>query len=120
VAAPVMDVVVDEVDVPNTIVNRGVEIGQHQIEESVVWDVYRVLCGALTGSDRPEIWTMLTHPSLRASKSGHDTEDELFRASLYLICAIRAEIAGESMSDYLAEAHALIASAVGLSEVRHW
>jgi hypothetical protein len=116
VAAPVMDAVI----VPNTIVDGGVEIGQYKIEESVVWDVYRVLCGALTGSDSPEVWTMLTSPNLRASKSGSDTEDELFRASLYLICAIRAEIAGESTSDYLAEAHALIASAVGLSEVRHW
>jgi hypothetical protein len=107
-------------DVIAPINDAGVEIGQHSIEETVVWDVYRALCGALTGSDQPEIWTMLTHPNLRASRSGHETEDELFRASLYLILAIRAEVAGDSPADYLAEAHALIASAVGLSEVRHW
>jgi hypothetical protein len=47
-------------DVVAPINDAGVEIGQHSIEETVVWDVYRALCGALTGSDQPEIWTMLT------------------------------------------------------------
>jgi hypothetical protein len=88
------------------------------IDESAVWDVYRALCGALLQSDRTEVWSLLTDPHLRASKEG--VEDVLFRASAYLLSALRAEASAESPAKDLRQAHALLCEAIQLSEVRLW
>jgi hypothetical protein len=89
-----------------------------EIDESVVWDVYRALCGALLRSDRTEVWSLLTNPELRASEEG--VEDHLFRAAAFLLSALRVEASGGSPAEDLRQAHALLQRSFALSEVRIW
>lgn len=88
------------------------------VNESAVWDVYRALCGALLGSDRTEVWALLTDPELRTAKGG--VEDALFRASAFLLSALRVEAAGGSPAEDLKQAHTLLREAIQQSEVCLW
>lgn len=88
------------------------------VDESAVWDVYRALCGALMYSDRTEVWALLADPDLRLNQGG--VEDQLFRASAFLIAALRAEAAGGSPAAELRQAHDLIRGAIKESEVCLW
>lgn len=77
-----------------------------KVEESVVWDMYRALCGAILGSSRTEVFS---------SPSMGQTESMLFKSAAALVMALRAEAAGESPEDALADAHAWLLDAIGFS-----